>query len=158
MERKPRVLVIDDDADILLLCRVNLEYEGFEVITASSAEEGLAKAEQDPPDVLVLDIMMPRLDGWEVLKRLRQHPKTASVPVVALTAKVQTEEQLKAWEEGVAEYMTKPFSPAALSAALKQLLTPEGRSAARLKQARMLSKLRLLGFPPTQAMPTGGDR
>jgi DNA-binding response OmpR family regulator len=110
-----RVLVIDDEPDVLLLCRMNLQFAGHEVLEAADGEHGLELARNEHPDCIVLDIMLPSVDGLSVLRELSRHPATRETPVVLLTAKVQREDQLRGWQAGCDEYVTKPFSPTALT-------------------------------------------
>lgn len=106
-----RVLVIDDEPDVLMLCRVNLQLAGHEVIEASNGKAGLELARTLQPDVVVLDVMLPRVDGLTVLSDLAADARTREVPVIMLTAKTQLEDRRKAWRAGCTEYLTKPFSP-----------------------------------------------
>ena len=122
-EPMARILVVDDEPDVLLLCRVNLQHAGYDVLEASDGEQGLALAMSEAPDALVLDLMLPLLDGYGVLERLQADERTRTIPVVVLTAKAQREDRVRCWEQGASEYMTKPFSPVALSATLTELLT-----------------------------------
>lgn len=117
-----RVLVIDDEPDVLLLCRVNLQHAGHDVLEAADGESGLALAVDELPDAVVLDLMLPMIDGYRVLAALQADERTRAIPVLVLTAKAQREDRVRCWEEGASEYMTKPFSPAALSATLAQLM------------------------------------
>jgi DNA-binding response OmpR family regulator len=117
-----QILVVDDEPDVLLLCRVNLQHAGHDVIEASDGEQGLALALSEQPDAIVLDLMLPLMDGYGVLDRLQADERTRTTPVLVLTAKAQREDRVRCWEQGASEYMTKPFSPAALSAALTELL------------------------------------
>jgi two-component system alkaline phosphatase synthesis response regulator PhoP len=110
-----RVLVIDDEPDVLLLCRVNLQYAGHEVLEAPDGERGLELARTVGADLILLDVMLPERDGLSILEELAAHPATAETPVVLLTAKAQLEDQLRGWQAGCTEYVTKPFSPADLS-------------------------------------------
>ncbi len=110
-----RVLVIDDEPDVLLLCRVNLEIAGHEVLEAPNGELGLELALSTEPDVIVLDVMLPAKDGLEVLGELLSDRRTQRTPVILLTAKAQAEDRLAGWRAGCSEYVTKPFSPAALA-------------------------------------------
>ncbi len=116
-----RVLVIDDETDVLLLCRVNLEFEGMEVLEASDGERGILMALEDGPDVIVLDVMMPRMDGFTVLRELKRRPSTAHIPVIMLTARTQQSDQIRGWMAGVADYVTKPFTPAELTDAVNRV-------------------------------------
>ena len=128
-----RVLVVDDEPDVLLLCRVNLQHAGHEVLEAGDGERGLALAVNELPDAIVLDLMLPELDGYGVLAALKSDDRTRAIPVMVLTAKAQREDRVRCWEAGAAEYMTKPFSPTVLSSVLEQLLemSPEQRDERR---------------------------
>ena len=111
METTLRVLVIDDEPDVLMLCRVNLELAGHEVIEATNGEAGLELALREHPDVVVLDVMLPTMDGISVLATLANDEQTRDVPVILLTAKTQLEDRRAGWRAGCTEYQTKPFSP-----------------------------------------------
>ena len=139
-ETMSRVLVIDDEPDVLLLCRVNLQHAGHEVLEAPDGERGLAVALDETPDAVVLDLMLPGLDGYGVLTALRERTETKDIPVLVLTAKAQREDRVRCWEQGASEYMTKPFSPAALSSALDRLMemSPEQLDARRTDVLRKL--------------------
>jgi two-component system response regulator RpaA len=106
-----RVLVIDDEPDVLMLCRVNLQLAGHEVVEAANGKAGLELARTLEPDVVVLDIMLPKVDGLTVLHELAASEATRHIPVIMLTAKTQLEDRRKAWRAGCTEYLTKPFSP-----------------------------------------------
>ena len=136
-----RVLVIDDEPDVLLLCRVNLQHAGHEVLEAPDGERGVATALAERPDAIVLDLMLPQMDGYDVLAALGEDQRTKDIPVLVLTAKAQREDRVRCWEEGASEYMTKPFSPSALSSTLAQLIamSPQERTERR---ADVLRKLR----------------
>ncbi len=133
-----RVLVIDDELDVLLLCRVNLEHAGHDVLEAHDGELGLELARTERPDAIVLDVMLPRRDGFDVLADLvSEHPDT---PVLLLTAKTLWEDQIRGWRAGAADYITKPFSPANLTEAVERALTEVPESRAR-RTAEALRKL-----------------
>lgn len=119
---KGTVLVIDDEKDMIELLRYNLEQEGFDVIGASKGEEGLRVAAEHRPDLVVLDLMMPGMDGLEVCRRLRQDPRTARLPVVMLTAKASEADRVVGLELGADDYVTKPFSPREVVARVKAIL------------------------------------
>jgi DNA-binding response OmpR family regulator len=138
-----RVLVIDDEPDVLLLCRVNLEFEGFDVLEAGDGEQGIDAAVRERPDVIVLDVMMPRMDGFTVLQELGKRPETSDIPVVMLTAKAQENDQIQGWSAGVADYVTKPFSPGALIEAVAQVASMS-REELRDRRLDTLSRLSLL--------------
>ena len=141
MIEQGRVLVVEDEPDVLLLCRVNLEFEGFEVVEASQGADALALARAHRPDVILLDVMMPRMGGWEVLRELKQDADLAAVPVVMLAARVQDADQIRAWEEGAVDYLTKPFSPLALSQVLQDVLATSPQEHER-RRRRILAHLR----------------
>jgi DNA-binding response OmpR family regulator len=138
-----KVLVVDDEPDVLLLCRVNLEFEGYEVIEASDGEEGMRLLREERPDVVLLDVMMPRKDGWQVLEEIKADEDFKDTPVVMLTAKVQDQDQIRGWSHGAAEYITKPFSPLSLSQVLQDVLATDPEEEER-RRALVLEKLQLL--------------
>jgi DNA-binding response OmpR family regulator len=117
----PLVLVADDDDDILLLVTTRLRRDGFEVIAARDGEEALALAQERRPDVAVLDIGMPKLDGLEVLERIRADETLNGVRVLLLTAKAQESDVRRGYEAGAEAYVRKPFSPSDLSARVREL-------------------------------------
>jgi DNA-binding response OmpR family regulator len=125
-----RVLVIDDEPDVLLLCRVNLRHAGHEVLEARDGEHGIADAVTQSPDAIVLDLMLPSMDGYEVLRLLRKDERTSKVPILVLTAKAQIEDRKRSWELGADEFLTKPFSPEVLSEALERVLSLDDRERA----------------------------
>jgi two-component system alkaline phosphatase synthesis response regulator PhoP len=116
-----RVLVVDDEPDILLLHRLNLEAAGFEVLLAADGMKALERIAADAPDVVVLDVMMPVLDGWGVLERLAT--MAAPPPVLVVSAKSSREDVAHAIECGAADFLGKPFNPDLLIAALNRLLS-----------------------------------
>ncbi len=109
------MLVIDDEAPIRLLCRVNLEAEGMVVLEAPDGPSGLEVARYEAPDVILLDVMMPGLDGWRVAERLLEDPATAGVPVVFLTARADLRDRARGMDLGGLDYITKPFNPVELA-------------------------------------------
>jgi DNA-binding response OmpR family regulator len=138
-----KVLIVDDEPDVLLLCKVNLEFEGYSVIEARNGVEALDKVKEHNPDLVLLDIMMPDLDGWQVLSLLKDDPATAQIPVVMLTAKVQERDQIRGWSEGAADYVTKPFNPIALSRTVRNALQPPSPEDTERRRRQVLEKLRL---------------
>jgi two-component system alkaline phosphatase synthesis response regulator PhoP/two-component system response regulator VicR len=106
-----KILVVDDEKPIVRLVQVNLEHAGYEVVTAYDGKEALEKVEQEKPDLIILDVMMPQMDGFEVMQRLQANPKTRDIPVIMLTAKAQDADVFRGWQSGVTLYLTKPFSP-----------------------------------------------
>jgi len=120
------VLVIDDEKDLIELVRYNLEKEGFEVIGALDGETGVRTALARKPDVVVVDLMLPGIDGLEVCKTLRSDTRTAKVPVIMLTARTTESDRVVGLELGADDYVTKPFSPRELAARVKAVLRRTG--------------------------------
>lgn len=116
---KNRILVVDDEPGIVDIARANLEGHGYIVIGAYDGEEALEKINAEKPDLVILDILMPEMDGWDVLERIESNPELAGIPVIMLTARVSDEDVLRGLETGAVEYMTKPFYPQDLVAAVK---------------------------------------
>ncbi|HZQ80069.1 MAG TPA: response regulator [Acidimicrobiia bacterium] len=116
------VLVVDDDPVILKLLEVNFEMEGFEVVRAADGFEGLERARAVRPDIVVLDVMMPRMTGYEVAKALREDEDTAHIPIIFVTARAQSTDVERGMELGVDDYVTKPFDPLDLIARVNALL------------------------------------
>ncbi len=121
-----RVLVVDDDAVIRQLISVNLELEGFEVFTAEDGRDALEKVREVDPAVITLDIMMPRLDGWETVARLRSSPETADVKVLILSARAQEADVRRGAGVGADAYLTKPFDPDELVSQVRRLADAGG--------------------------------
>ena len=119
---KPLVLVADDDPDILALVTFRLERAGYEVVGANDGEQALQLALAQPPDLAVLDVMMPKLDGYEVTTRLRQNERTRRIPIILLTARVQEADIARGFEVGADDYVKKPFSPQELGARVQAIL------------------------------------
>lgn len=117
--KKPTILLIEDDPDILELAQYNLERDGFSVSTASDGEEGLRKAQGVKPDLIVLDLMMPGMDGLKVCQKLRASDDTKNTPIIMLTAKGEESDIVIGLEMGADDYMTKPFSPKELIARIR---------------------------------------
>jgi len=126
---RPLVLVADDDSDILALVRFRLEQDGYEVLSAPDGETALDLAFARPPDLALLDVMMPRLDGYEVTRRLRGHGPTAAIPIILLTARVQEPDLSQGFDAGANDYVTKPFSPQALGEHVQGALGPRRKVA-----------------------------
>jgi DNA-binding response OmpR family regulator len=118
----PKVLVIDDEAPIRLLCRVNLEAEKIDVLEAEDGSAGLELARTEQPDVILLDVMMPGLDGWEVLQRLLDDEATREIPIVFLTARAELRDRARGLELGGVDYVTKPFNPTELAPLVQGLI------------------------------------
>lgn len=116
------ILVVDDQPDIRLMCRVNLALEGFRVIEAVDGDEVRACLRAQKPDLVLLDVMMPGIDGWEILAWMKGTPEFADIPVVMLTARVQREDELKGWSLGASDYLPKPFNPSSLTQVVNRVL------------------------------------
>ena len=136
-----RVLVIDDEPDVLLLCRVNLEHAGHEVLEGSDGEIGLEMVRSERPDLVVLDLMLPKVDGLTILSLLGAGKETRGIPVVVLTAKAQREDQLQCWRAGASAFIAKPFAPDDLATTVGSVLSLSPGELAALQQAA----LRVLG-------------
>ncbi len=121
-----KILVVDDDPLVTGLVKINLELGGFEVEEAWGGEEALQIIEERVPDLVLLDVMMPELDGWDLLRMLRSNPTTKDLPVVLLTAKVQERDVAKGWQMGADGYISKPFNPLEMVDRLKAVLAMSG--------------------------------
>jgi two-component system alkaline phosphatase synthesis response regulator PhoP len=139
MKRPAKVLIVDDEPDILLLLRIDLEGEGYETLLAADGETALRRIVDEQPDVVLLDVMMPVVDGWGVLQRLAQ--QGVSTKVIVLSAKASGADVARALELGALEYVTKPFDPAALVLTVAHVLssTPADLEAGRLRRLHQLT-------------------
>lgn len=116
-----KIVVCDDERHIVRLIQVNLERQGYQVVTAFDGKEGLEKIKAEKPNLVVLDVMMPYMDGFEVLKTLRRDPETESLPVIMLTAKAQDKDVFEGYHYGADMYLTKPFNPMELVTFVKRI-------------------------------------
>jgi DNA-binding response OmpR family regulator len=139
-----RVLVIDDEAPIRLLCRVNLEAEGMEVLEAADGPSGLEKARAEIPDVVLLDVMMPGLDGWRVAEELLDDKRTEKIPIVFLTARAELRDRARGIDLGGVDYVTKPFNPVELAPLVRGLLDRVARGERDDLRGEKLTELRSL--------------
>jgi two-component system alkaline phosphatase synthesis response regulator PhoP len=131
-----KILAVDDERHIVRLVQVNLERQGYQVVTAFDGKEALEKVESEHPDLIVLDVMMPYMDGFEVLKNLKKNAATRDIPVIMLTAKAQDADVFRGWQSGVDCYLTKPFNPMELIAFVKRIfqsLDNEGSGEKRIQ-------------------------
>jgi len=117
-----KVLIVDDDVQTLRLVSLMLERQGYKILSASTGAQAIHVARTEHPDVIVLDIMMPDMDGYEITRSLRENPVTANVPILMFTAKAQVEDKVSGYEAGADDYLTKPIHPAELTAHLRALL------------------------------------
>jgi CheY-like chemotaxis protein len=123
IESRLRVLVADDEPPIRLLCQVNLAVAGIGVLQAEDGEEALALARAEAPDLILLDLMMPRLDGWTVAEELADDERTCDIPLVFLTARATTADRRRAEELGALGYVLKPFDPVGLAPLVAEVVT-----------------------------------
>lgn len=120
-----KILAVDDERHIVRLIQVNLERAGYTVVTAYDGREALQKIEAEQPDLVVLDVMMPYMDGLEALKRIRANPATRALPVIMLTAKAQDQDVFQGYSHGVDIYLTKPFNPIELLTFIKRIFSEQ---------------------------------
>jgi len=137
------VLVIDDEEPIRLLCRVNLEAEGMAVLEARDGATGLEIARASTPDVILLDVMMPGLDGWSVAEELLDDPITEDIPIVFLTARAEVRDRARGLDLGGVDYVTKPFNPLDLAPLVRSLLDRVNRGEQDDLRREKLAELRL---------------
>jgi two-component system alkaline phosphatase synthesis response regulator PhoP len=139
-----KVLVIDDEAPIRLLCRVNLEAEGMDVIEAPDGPSGVDKARDERPDLILLDVMMPGLDGWRVAEQLFEDDRTIAIPIIFLTARAEFRDRARGLDIGGVDYVTKPFNPLELAPLVQSLLDRLDRGERDELRHEKLSELRAL--------------
>lgn len=121
---KGRILVVDDEVYIVHILEFSLRMEGYEVVTALDGEQALEKVKTERPDLIVLDIMMPKLDGYEACRRLKGSPETGDIPIILLSAKGRNVDQKIGIDAGADDYITKPFSPRKLVEKINSMLQP----------------------------------
>jgi DNA-binding response OmpR family regulator len=117
-----KVLVVDDEPHVVRLVEINLSQLGFQVRSAANGEEALARVAEETPDLVILDVMMPKMDGFEALSRLRADAATAEIPVIMLTARAQDEDTFEGYGRGAQWYLTKPFAPDELRTTVRRVL------------------------------------
>jgi two-component system alkaline phosphatase synthesis response regulator PhoP len=138
------VLVIDDEAPIRLLCRVNLEAEGMAVLEAADGPAGLDIARSERPDIVLLDVMMPGLDGWRVAEQLLDDERTSTIPIIFLTARAEFRDRARGLDIGGIDYVTKPFNPLDLAPLVRELLERIERGERDELRGEKLAELRSL--------------
>ncbi|MBD2019634.1 response regulator transcription factor [Leptolyngbya sp. FACHB-36] len=126
-----RLLLIDDDPNLILLVKDYLEFRGYEVVTAENGREALEVLENDLPDMIICDVMMPEMDGYSLVKHVRENPRTSWIPVLFLSAKGQSQDRVKGLNTGADVYMVKPFEPEELVAQVESSLKQAARIAER---------------------------
>jgi DNA-binding response OmpR family regulator len=139
-----KVLVIDDEAPIRLLCRVNLEAEGMSVLEANDGPSGLEQVGAERPDVILLDVMMPGLDGWAVAEVLLDGEETADIPIIFLTARAEFRDRARGLDIGGVDYITKPFNPVELAPLVRGVLCRLERGERDELRREKLTELRAL--------------
>ena len=149
----PKILVVDDEPDAIELIKFNLKSAGYEVVTAADGEEALKKARSLLPDLIILDLMLPEVDGLEVCKILRRDARVSAIPIIMLTAKAAEIDRVLGLELGADDYVTKPFSPRELVLRVKRLLRPA--SATGAKEDVIKLKELTLDIPRHQASVKG---
>ncbi len=131
-----KLLLIDDDPNLILLVKDYLEFRGYNVVTAENGREALEVLDQNIPDMIICDVMMPEMDGYSLVKHIRQEPHTNTIPVLFLSAKGQSQDRVKGLNEGADVYMVKPFEPEELVAQVESSLN----QIKRLSQGRIMGK------------------
>jgi DNA-binding response OmpR family regulator len=139
-----KVLIIDDEAPIRLLCRVNLEAEGMEVVEAPDGPTGLEVVESERPDAILLDVMMPGLDGWSVAERLLEKEDTREIPIVFLTARADLRDRARGMDLGGLDYITKPFNPVDLASLVEEVVSAVARGEREQLRSDKIAELRAL--------------
>jgi DNA-binding response OmpR family regulator len=139
-----KTLVIDDEAPIRLLCRVNLEAEGIEVIEAAEGQSGLELAKKELPDAILLDVMMPGMDGWNVAERLLADEATRAIPIIFLTARADLRDRVRGLDVGGLDYVTKPFNPVDLAALVRDVVAAVERGEREQLRSERVAELKSL--------------
>lgn len=148
-----KILVIDDEPDIFVIVQTNLEGAGYAVVGARDGVDGLRKTRTENPDLVILDVLMPEMDGWEVLRRIEADPQTAGLPVIMLTCKSEDADILRGLEEGAVEYVTKPFYPENLVASVKILLSVFDQPMREERRQQLIARRqRLMGMDPASVI------
>jgi len=122
MISKKKILIVDDEKELVKLISFHMRIVGYDVLSANNGIEALESSEQENPDLIILDIMLPRIDGWEVCRRLKQNPQTRNIPIIMLSALSEVDDKLKGFGLGTDDYVTKPFSPRELVVRVKRVM------------------------------------
>ena len=141
-----RILIVDDDVDSLKLIALMLQRQGYDIVAAKNGQQAIARAHADDPDLIILDVMMPDMDGYEVCRRLRRDPSTQAIPIIMFTAKTMVDDKVAGFEAGADDYLTKPTHPAELASRVKAILA---RSAVQ-RQSAAAPQAKVLGFLGTK--------
>jgi pilus assembly protein CpaE len=137
-----RILIVDDDRDSLKLIGLMLQRRGYQITVAQNGAQSLAKAESDKPDLIILDVMMPDIDGYEVCRRLRMNSQTAHIPIIMFTAKTQVTDKVAGFQAGADDYLTKPVHPAELASRVESVLL----RSARVRESAQVMPTHVIGF------------
>jgi DNA-binding response OmpR family regulator len=137
-------LVIDDEPPIRLLCRVNLEAEGVRVLEAADGRTGIDLAQKEQPNAILLDVMMPGMDGWAVAEQLLQDERTAQIPIIFLTARADLRDRARGMDLGGLEYITKPFNPVELATLVQEVISAVERGEREQLRTERIARLRSL--------------
>ena len=140
---KPKILVVEDERDISKVMSINLKLEGMEVIVAYDGPSALERIKESTPDCVVLDVMLPQISGWDILKFIKANPNTAEIPVVMVTAQTAEKEQLRGLGAGAVKYITKPFSPVTLTETIKSVLKPQTQETVARERRETIERLQL---------------
>ena len=139
-----KTLIIDDEAPIRLLCKVNLEAEGIEVLEAGDGVSGLELARAEKPDAILLDVMMPGLDGWNVAEQLLADESTSAIPIIFLTARADLRDRVRGMDAGGLDYITKPFNPLELATVVREAVDAVERGEREQLRTDRIAELRAL--------------
>ena len=136
-QRLGRVLLVEDEQDVAELIRYNLTKEGYDVVMTANGADALRLARERQPDVVLLDIMVPQLNGWEVCRRLKKDPELSTIPVIMVTGRVEERDKVLGFEVGADDYVTKPFSPRELIARIRAVVRRGRQADAKEKKANL---------------------
>jgi DNA-binding response OmpR family regulator len=139
-----KTLIVDDEAPIRLLCKVNLEAEGIEVLEAEDGGTGLEAARREKPDAILLDVMMPGLNGWNVAEQLLADEATSAIPIIFLTARADLRDRVRGMDAGGLDYITKPFNPLELAKLVREVVDAVERGEREQLRTERLSELKAL--------------
>jgi DNA-binding response OmpR family regulator len=140
-----RVLVIDDDPGVRVLCKIAFRTDGDEIVEAASGREGLDLLATEAVDAVVLDVMLPTVNGFEILRRIREDARTSDLPVVLLSVRVGIQDQVDGWRAGADDYLTKPFSPSVLAAKVYEICGIDPLDRAEQRAERLEERVTLPG-------------
>jgi len=140
---KPKILVVEDERDVSKVISINLKIEGMDVVVAYDGPSALEKITDCMPDCVVLDVMLPQISGWDILKYIKANPATADIPVVMVTAQIAERDQLRGLGAGAVKYITKPFSPTTLTEAIKSVLKPQAKETVARERRETIERLQL---------------